>query len=305
MIYLHQIDPVAIYFPAFNVLGQTFAPSIHWYGLAYFAGFVLAWWLGRRRILAGFLPGVSVQQFADLIYYGMLGVILGGRLGYVLFYAFSDFLRNPIMLVRIQDGGMSFHGGLIGVLIATWLWSRRQKLHVIDTLDFLAPLAPIGLGLGRIANFVGAELWGKQTHAGWGVVFPTDPAFFNWSRGQLHEAFASGTLDVFARHPSQLYQAALEGAVMFAVLWCLSRTARPRYALSGMFALLYGVFRFAVEFVRVPDAGIGYLAFGWLTLGQVLSLPLVVLGLYWLWRSRRTPRIERGMVIHNAGDTPA
>jgi len=297
VIYLHQIDPVAIHFPGFTLFGQSFQPSLHWYGLAYFCGFVLAWWLGRRRIAAGYLPGVNPQQFGDLMYYGMLGVILGGRLGYVLFYAFGDFLANPGMLVRIWDGGMSFHGGLLGVLLASWLWARRQRVHFIDTMDFLVPLVPIGLGLGRIANFIGAELWGKYTKAGWGVVFPSDPAFWGWSTQQLQDAFASGALDTFARHPSQLYQAGLEGLVMFCVLWWLSRTSRPRYALSGMFALLYGVFRFAVEFVRVPDADIGYLAFGWLTMGQVLSLPLIALGLSWLWRSRTAPKIQRGIVV--------
>jgi len=304
MIYLHHIDPVAIHFPALTLFGQSFAPSVHWYGLAYLTGFVLAWWLGQRRIRAGFLPGVNAQQFGDLIYYSMLGVILGGRLGYVFFYAFTDFLQHPGMIVRVWDGGMSFHGGLLGVLTATWWWSRRQRVHVMDTLDFLVPLVPIGLGLGRIANFIGAELWGKYTGADWGVVFPTDPAFFGWSAEQLRDAFASGALDQFARHPSQLYQASLEGLVMFCVLFWLSRTPRPRYALSGMFALLYGVFRFMVEFVRVPDADIGYLAFGWLTMGQILSLPLIVLGLYWLWRSRSAPQIERGM-IHQAENTPA
>jgi len=299
MIYLHQIDPVAIHFPPITVFGQTFQPAIHWYGMAYFAGFMLAWWLGRRRIAAGFLPGVTAQQFGDLIYYGMLGVILGGRIGYVLFYAFGDFLANPAMIVRVWDGGMSFHGGLLGVLLTAWLWARRQRLHFIDTIDFLVPVVPVGLGLGRVANFIGAELWGKYTGAGWGVVFPTDPVFFGWSQERLQDAFASGTLDAFARHPSQLYQAFLEGLLMFCVLWWFSRRPRPRYALSGMFALLYGLFRFSVEFVRVPDADLGYLAFGWLTMGQILSLPLLVLGLYWLWCSRTSPTLQRGIGIHN------
>jgi len=300
MIYLHQIDPVAVHFPAITVFGQTFQPAIHWYGLAYFVGFVMAWWLGRRRIVAGFLPGVSAQQFGDLLYYGMLGVILGGRLGYVLFYAFGDFLQNPAMLVRVWDGGMSFHGGLLGVLLSSWLWSRRQRLDFIDTMDFVAPLVPIGLGLGRIANFIGAELWGKYTQANWGVIFPTDPALFGWSREQLHAAHAARALDTFARHPSQLYQASLEGLALFCILWWFSSHSRPRHAVSGMFALCYGIFRFTVEFVRVPDADIGYLAFGWLTMGQILSLPLVVLGLYLLWRARTSPRIVRGIVVSDA-----
>jgi len=296
MMYLHQIDPVAIHFPSFMVFGQRFQPALHWYGLAYFFGFVLAWWLGRRRIRAGFLPGVTPQQFGDLVYYGMLGVILGGRLGYVLFYAFGDFLEQPGILVRVWDGGMSFHGGLLGVFLASWLWARRQRIHLIDTVDFIAPLAPIGLGLGRIANFIGAELWGKYTQSGWGVIFPSDPAFYGWSAEKLREAFVAGSLESFARHPSQLYQACLEGLVMLCVLWWFSCKPRPRYAIGGMFALLYGTFRFAVEFVRVPDADIGYLAFGWLTMGQILSLPLVALGGYWLYCSRGAPQIQRGIV---------
>jgi len=305
MIYLHQIDPVAIYFPAFTVFGQSFQPAIRWYALAYILGFVLAWWLGKNRIKQGWLPGVNPQQFGDLIYYSMLGVILGGRLGYVLFYSFTDFLADPAMLVRLWEGGMSFHGGLLGVLLACWLWARRQRLHFIDTVDFLVPLVPVGLGLGRIANFIGAELWGKQTAGGWGVVFPTDPAFWGWSAERLQTEFAGGALDSFARHPSQLYQAGLEGLVMFCVLWWFSGQSRPRYAISGMFALLYGIFRFAVEFVRIPDADLGYLAFGWLTMGQVLSLPLVLLGLYWLWRSRSAPTIQRGIVIqHSQSKSP-
>ncbi len=292
MTHLHQIDPIAIQFPAFELFGRGFHPAIHWYGIMYLLAFLAAWWLGRRRILAGRLPGVDVNAFGDLMFYGMLGVVLGGRIGYVLFYAFGDFLRDPLMLVRVWDGGMSFHGGLLGVLAAAWLWSRRQKLHFFDVMDFVAPWVPPGLGFGRIGNYIGAELWGKYTQAGWGVVFPTDPLFAGWSAQRLQAEFASGALDQFARHPSQLYQAFLEGLVMFVVLWWYSSKPRPRYAVSGMFALLYGVFRFAVEFVRVPDAEIGYLAFGWLTMGQVLSLPLVALGLFLLWKSRSSPTLR-------------
>lgn len=295
MIHLHQIDPIAVHFPAFELFGRQFQPAIHWYGLAYALAFLTAWWLGRSRVLAGRLPGVDAERFGDLMFNGMLGVILGGRIGYVLFYAFGDFLANPLMLVKVWDGGMSFHGGLLGVLVAAWWWARKQGLHFIDVMDFVAPWVPPGLGFGRVANYVGAELWGKYTQAGWGVVFPTDPAFAGWSSQQLQAQFASGALDRFARHPSQLYQALLEGLVMFCVLWWFSRKPRPRYAVSGLFALLYGVFRFIVEFVRVPDAQVGehgYLAFGWLTMGQVLSLPLVALGLYWLWLSRRSPTLQ-------------
>ncbi|WP_202844471.1 prolipoprotein diacylglyceryl transferase [Luteimonas saliphila] len=292
MIHLHQIDPVAIQFPAFELFGRTFQPAIHWYGIMYLLAFLTAWWLGRRRVAAGRLPAVDANAFGDLLFYGMLGVVLGGRLGYVLFYAFPDLLRDPLMLLRVWDGGMSFHGGLIGVLVASWLWSRRHRLHFFDTMDFVAPLVPAGLGFGRLGNYIGAELWGKYTQAGWGVVFPTDPQLLGRSAEQLQAQFASGALDSLARHPSQLYQAFLEGLVMFVVLWLYSSKPRPRYAVAGLFALLYGVFRFGVEFVRVPDADIGYLAFGWLTMGQVLSLPLIALGLFWLWKSRSAPTLQ-------------
>ena len=285
MIVLHQIDPIAI------SLGPV---RVHWYGVMYLLGFLLAWWLGHRRIRAGRLPGVDGNAFSDLLFYAMLGVVLGGRIGYVLFYGLGEFLRDPLMLFRVWDGGMSFHGGLIGVLAAAWLWSRRHRLHFFDTMDFVAPLVPPGLGFGRLGNYIGGELWGKYTEAGWGVVFPTGlpEQYRHLDPAALKAQFDAGALDAFARHPSQLYQAVLEGLVMFAVLWWFSSRPRPRYAVSGMFALLYGVFRFVVEFVRVPDAQLGYLAFGWLTMGQLLSLPLVALGLFLLWRSHSAPVLQ-------------
>ena len=283
MIILHQIDPIAL------ALGPL---QIHWYGIMYLLGFGVAWWLGRRRIRQGRLPGVDEQAFGDLLFYGMLGVVLGGRLGYVFFYAFDELLGDPLMLVRIWEGGMSFHGGLLGVVAAAIWWARRHQLHFFDVADFIAPLVPAGLGFGRIGNYIGGELWGKFTEAGWGVVFPGAPELSRMSAEQVSQQFASGALDGFARHPSQLYQAALEGLVMFVVLWWFSRQPRPRYAVAGLFALMYGGFRFLVEFVRVPDAQLGYLAFGWLTMGQLLSLPLIAIGLYWLWRSRRSPVLQ-------------
>ena len=288
MIILHQIDPIALQLPQIG----PFHPSVHWYGVMYLLGFGMAWWLGRLRIRAGRLPGVDVERFGDLLFNGILGVILGGRIGYVLFYTPGELMADPLMLFKVWDGGMSFHGGLIGVLVAAWWWARRQRLHFFDVMDFVAPLVPPGLGFGRLGNYIGAELWGKYTQAGWGVVFPTDPAFAGWSAERLQAEFATGALDPFARHPSQLYQACLEGLAMFVILWLFSRKPRARYAVSGMFALLYGVFRILVEFVRVPDANIGYLAFGWVTQGQLLSLPLVALGLFLLWRSRSAPVLQ-------------
>lgn len=294
MTYLHQIDPIAL------SLGPL---KIHWYGLMYLLAFASAWWLGRQRIRAGRLPGVDMNGLSDLAFYGMLGVVLGGRIGYILFYSFGAFLDNPLMIFKVWEGGMSFHGGLLGVMAAALWWTRKQKIHFFDTMDFVAPLVPAGLGFGRIGNFIGAELWGKYTQAGWGVIFPsTDPNVLKLglSAAQLQAQYAAGALDKFARHPSQLYQAFLEGLVMFCVLWWFSRKPRPRYAVSGMFALLYGVFRFLVEFVRVPDEGIGYLAFGWLTMGQLLSLPLIALGLFLFWLSRRSPTLQPVIPVEDA-----
>ena len=294
MTFLHDINPIAIPLP--------FWPhGIHWYGLMYLLGFGVAWLVGNRRIRAGRLPGVDENAFGDLLFYGMLGVVLGGRIGYVLFYSFSEFLADPLFLFRINEGGMSFHGGLIGVMVAALWWSRKHRLHYFDTMDFLAPLVPAGLGFGRIGNFIGGELWGKQTNAGWGVIFPRSDLgpYSNLPLDQLHRLHASGALEAYARHPSQLYQAALEGLVMGVVLLAYSRRPRPRYAVSGMFALMYGLFRFLVELVRVPDEKLGYLALGWVTMGQVLSLPLIGLGLFLLWWSRRSP------TLHAAGGVNA
>ena len=285
MIFLHQIDPIAL------SLGPV---RIHWYGLMYLAGFAAAWWLGRNRILAGRLPGVDEHAYGDLMFYAMLGVVLGGRIGYILFYDLADYIAHPLQVFKIWEGGMSFHGGLLGVCAAVWLWSRRHRLHVMDTLEFVAPLVPPGLGFGRLGNFINGELWGKLTHADWGVVFPSSlpMPYAAMTPEQLRAQYEAGALAMFARHPSQLYQFALEGLVLFIVLWTFSAKPRPRYAVAGMFALLYGVFRFLVEFVRVPDEQLQYLAFGWLTMGQLLSVPLILLGLFWLWRSRGAPTLQ-------------
>jgi phosphatidylglycerol:prolipoprotein diacylglycerol transferase len=285
MPWVHDIDPIAVPLP-------VWPHGIHWYGLMYLLAFLVAWWLGRQRIRARRLP-VSEQDYGDLMFYGMIGVVLGGRIGYVLFYSFGELVQDPLLLLRIKDGGMSFHGGLLGVMAAVAWWSWRHRLHVFDTLDFVAPLIPAGLGFGRIGNFIGGELWGRTTEGPWGVIFPHAlPAqYAGMSVDQLRDLAAQGALNGLARHPSQLYQAALEGVAMFVILWWFSSRPRPRYAVAGMFALLYGVFRVVVEFVRQPDAHIGYLAGGWVTMGQVLSLPLIAVGLVLLWLSRRAPTI--------------
>ena len=244
-----QIDPVAL------ALGPL---KIHWYGLMYLIGIGGAWWLASRR-LARFDATWNKEKLSDLVFWVAMGVILGGRLGYVLFYDLSSYLANPALILQVWKGGMSFHGGFIGVLLATAWFARRQGKTFFELMDFIAPLVPIGLGAGRIGNFINAELWGKASDLPWAMVFPTDPQ-------QL------------PRHPSQLYQFALEGLALFVILWLYTRKPRPTMAVSGLFAICYGSFRILVEFVRVPDAQLGYLAFGWLTMGQLLSLPMIAVG---------------------------
>jgi phosphatidylglycerol:prolipoprotein diacylglycerol transferase len=244
-VYPHP-DPVAI------SLGPL---HVRWYGLMYLIGFLAAWWLARRRAAR---PGStwSPADVDDLIFYSAVGVILGGRLGWMLFYGTERLVADPASLIRIWEGGMSFHGGLVGVLLALALFARRRGKALVDVFDFTAPLPAIGFGAGRIGNFVNGELWGKPTDVPWAVV-----------------------VDGVAVHASQLYEALLEGLVLFLVLWWFTARPRPRWAPSGLFLLLYGLFRFAVEFVRVPDANRGYLLFDWMTMGQILSLPMIVAGL--------------------------
>jgi phosphatidylglycerol---prolipoprotein diacylglyceryl transferase len=289
------------YFHNINSIAFAIGPlTVHWYGIMYLLGFAGAWFLGNHRRAQGRLP-VSYEAFSDLAFYVMLGVILGGRIWYMLSYVSPDWiLHDPLALVRVWDGGMSFHGGLIGVLLASWIWSRRHGMHFFDTMDFVAPLVPIGLGFGRLGNFINGELWGKLTDGSWGVIFPSALESLNKSRDELYQMYLAGQLNAEARHPSQLYEFALEGVVMFAVLVLYSRKPRPRYAVSGLFALLYGVFRFIVEFVRIPDAQLGYLAGGWLTMGQVQSIPLIVVGLVLLWLSRRAPTLQPDPIAANS-----
>jgi phosphatidylglycerol:prolipoprotein diacylglycerol transferase len=283
---------VTPYFVDINPIALSLGPvQVHWYGIMYLLSFVVAWWLGQRRRAAGRLP-VTAEQFSDLCFYLMLGVIVGGRLGYMFFYNTAELIANPASLIRVWEGGMSFHGGLIGVLIAGAIWTRRHKLNFFDVIDFIAPLVPIGLGFGRLGNFINGELWGGITDKPWGMIFPNALESLGKTRDELYQMYLAGQLNDQARHPSQLYECALEGVVMFAVLWFYSRKPRPRYAVSGLFALLYGVFRFAIEFVRIPDVQLGYLAFGWVTMGQILSLPLILVGLFLLWLSRRGQRAE-------------
>lgn len=240
--------------------------KIRWYGLMYVIGFMLGWWLARKRAVKSWSI-IKPGQVDDLIFYCMLGVILGGRLGYCLFYGWHDLLRDPLYIFKITEGGMSFHGGLAGVMIAMWLYSRKLRTSMWAVWDFVAPLAPLGLFFGRIGNFINGELWGKPTDVPWA---------FN--------------INGIGLHPSQLYEALLEGLVIFIILWQFSAKERPYMSVSGLFLLCYGVFRFFIEFYRVPDAHLEYLALGWVTMGQVLSAPMILLGAFMIFMAYRQPR---------------
>ena len=261
MLHYPDIDPVAF------ALGPI---KVYWYGLMYLVGISTGWWLGRHRAKQW---GWSKAQVDDLVFYIVLGVLCGGRLGYVLFYGFAAYVADPLALFRVWSGGMSFHGGLLGVLVAVGWFSYRRNRKFFEVTDFLAPLCPIGLGAGRLGNFINGELWGKPTEVPWGMVFP------------FAEAGA------IARHPSQLYQAFFEGLVLFVILWSFSRRPRPTMMISGLFLVSYGVFRFLVEFVREPDRHIGYLALDWLTLGQVLTVPMMLLGVVLIFLALRQNRL--------------
>jgi phosphatidylglycerol:prolipoprotein diacylglycerol transferase len=264
-----EIDPVLL------TLGPL---KVHWYGVMYMVGFLGGWWLGRLRA-ARPDSGWEPRDIDDLVFYAVLGVVLGGRLGYVLFYGFPQFLHDPLTLLRIWEGGMSFHGGLLGVLFAMWLYGRRFQRPFFAVTDFIAPLVPIGLGAGRVGNFINGELWGGPGGVPWAMRIPC---------ARFPESCAGITNGLsLPLHPSQLYEAALEGVLLFLILWFYSAKPRPTMAVSALFLIGYGTFRFLVEFVRVPDAHIGYLAFGWLTMGQLLTLPMLAGGALLFWLAQR------------------
>ncbi len=248
-----QFDPVALH------LGPL---AVRWYGLMYLLAFVSALLLGRWRIRTQPWSGWDTKTLDDALFYGVLGVVLGGRLGYVLFYKAAHYLAHPLEIFAVWQGGMSFHGGFLGVLVAMWLFARKTGKGWLTLTDFIAPLVPLGLGAGRIGNFINGELWGRPTDASWGMVFPQ--------------------MDGAVRHPSQLYEFALEGIVLFLLLWVYSSHKRPLGRVSALFLLGYGSARFLVEFTREPDDFLGLLALN-LSMGQWLSLPMIVAGVL-LWR---------------------
>ena len=262
--------------------------SIRWYGLMYVLGFAAFYFLGKwrasRPVPDGQAPWTP-PQLADLLFYGVVGVVVGGRLGYVLFYGLDEFLRDPLWLVRIWEGGMSFHGGLLGVVGAIWLYARRASRAFLAVTDLAAPLAPVGLGLGRLGNFINAELPGRVTESSLGVHFPC-------SSVRDFNLVCFGEFEAVARHVSSLYQATAEGVVLFAIVWLYAARQSRVGRISGVFLLGYGVLRFVTEFFRQPDPGKGFVAFDLLTMGQMLSLPMVALGLYLLFRRTSRPAMK-------------
>ena len=260
-------------YPKFDPIAFQVGPvAVRWYGLMYLAGFVLFVVLGRRRARAHAFPEWRASDVDDLLFFGVFGVILGGRLGYVLFYKPLYYLAHPLEIFEVWHGGMSFHGGFLGVLIAMWFFARRRGKTFLEVADFVAPLCPLGLAAGRLGNFINGELVGRPSDLPWAMVFPQ--------------------VDNVPRHPSQLYEFGLEGLLLFAILWIYAARPRPRGALSGLFLLGYGVFRFLAEFAREPDSFLGFLA-GGLTMGQWLSMPMAVAGaVMMLWAYRRAGKAQ-------------
>jgi phosphatidylglycerol:prolipoprotein diacylglycerol transferase len=261
--------------------------DIHWYGVMYLLAFLSFWFIANRRAMSQRWWGWNSQDVSDVLFYGMIGVILGGRVGYMLFYASDMLLQNPLSILKIWDGGMSFHGGLLGVIIAMFVFGKRTGRSFWQVSDFVAPMVPLGLAFGRLGNFIGGELWGRLTDVPWAMIFANSTGFRVGETAALEEAWRSGALDHLARHPSQLYQAGLEGLALFAILMWYSRKPRPRAALSGLFLMGYGVFRLIVEFFRQPDQHLGFLAMQWLTMGMLLSLPMIAAGFIIMWFARK------------------
>ena len=287
-----QFDPVAI---------QLGPLAVRWYGLMYLLAFIQIVILGKFRARQNLLTGWHPRDVDDMLFYGVFGTILGGRLGYVLFYKPFYYFAHPAEMLAIWQGGMSFHGGFLGVLIALWLYARNRNKRWLEVTDFVAPLVPLGLAFGRLGNFINGELWGRVTSATapWAVYFPQAAAEDKaWITAFPQEAAARGLAAVYERvgmlprHPSQLYESALEGLVLFALIWLYARNRRPLGAVSGLFLIGYGIFRFVVEYAREPDSFLGVLAMG-MSMGQWLSLPMIVIGvLMMLWAYWRAGKAQ-------------
>jgi len=255
--------------PAFDPVALDLGlVQIHWYGLMYLFGFMFVYWVGKKRAIEKKVP-FTPEQVDDFVFYAAMGVILGGRMGYVLFYDFGQFLQNPLWLFQVWQGGMSFHGGFLGVVVALMLFARKNQYPLGAIFDFAALAAPVGIGFGRLGNFIGQELWGRPSDVPWAMVFPRDP-------------------EGLARHPSQLYEMMGEGFLLFAFIYWYSSKPRPMFSSGALFVLGYGVARFLVEFAREPDAHIGFDLLGWVSRGQILSLPMIIVGLLVLFWSYKT-----------------
>ncbi len=253
MLQYPKIDPVAL---------EVGPLVIHWYGITYLVAFLVGWWLAKYRAKQKG-SGWNPDEIGDLVFYIVLGVVVGGKLGSALFYQTDDLLSDPLGTLNPLNPGMSFHGGFLGVLVAFWFYARSTGRTFFDVADFIAPAFPIGLGAGRVGNFINGELWGRVTDVPWGMVYPH--------------------VGPEPRHPNQLYQIFGEGIVLFLVVWWFSSKPRPRMAVSGVFVLVYGIYRFLVEFAREPDVGLGFVALDWMTMGQILSLPMILVGLLLLY----------------------
>ena len=275
-----QFDPVLI------SIGPL---AIRWYALSYIVGFILFTILGRRRIAQG-NSVFTKEMLDDFLTWGILGVILGGRIGYVLFYKFSDYLANPLDIFKVWEGGMSFHGGFLGVVVAMWLFGRKHNISILKLMDTVAPLVPLGLASGRIGNFINGELWGRVTelNAFWAMGFPQ--ARYEDAEAAAHNPLWAEWLQQYGmlpRHPSQLYQFALEGICLFIIVWIFSKKPRPAGQTAALFLGGYGLFRFIAEFARQPDDYLGLLTLG-LSMGQWLSVPMIVLGaIGFVWFGRK------------------
>lgn len=249
---IHDINPIFISLGDFH---------IYWYGIMYLIAFLSAWYVGNLYIKKN-IVGINRDDFSDLMFYCFLGILIGGRVGYTIFYNFSYTLENPITIFYLWNGGMSFHGGFIGVILAIVYFCKKNKISFFEISDFIVRLVPIGLFTGRVGNFINGELWGKPTDIIWGVIFPK--------------------IDNLPRHPTQIYEAILEGIVLFIILNFVFTEKLKASVMTSYFLILYSLFRFTVEFFRVPDAHIGYLALNWVTMGQILCIPMFLLGLYFL-----------------------
>jgi phosphatidylglycerol---prolipoprotein diacylglyceryl transferase len=253
MLIYPKIDPIAFKIGIFKV---------YWYGIMYLVAFSIAWCLALLRARKNI--SWTREQINDLIFYCALGVVIGGRVGYTLIYNLLVFISNPLVIIKAWEGGMSFHGGLIGVVIAIYLFAKKTRKSFSAVTDFVSPLVPLGLAVGRVGNFINGELFGRVTNMPWGMIYPMG--------------------GFFPRHPSELYEFFLEGILLFIIMWWYSSKPKPPFAVSALFLVCYGVFRCIAEFFRQPDPQLNFIAFGWVTMGQLLSGAMILIGIFYLWR---------------------